>query len=182
MHFVNSRIHCRTHFPSAFYLIWWLIIILSIPNKFILTTTLYYSLSCAAMHLPVALSFAISPVKPCFKPIFSFFNDLSKTMVRVLYIVCVFTITCIQLPYLQCIPRGVHRVRMSSFCVKDTVCFHVLIHELVIPVSFFTDIRAVPCISTSGSIARGVIHETGCKKFKRQGHVYMILGMHCSSL
>ena len=110
------------------------------------------------------------------------FKDLSKTMVRVLYIVCVFTITCIQLPYLQCIPRGVHRVRMSSFCVKYTVCFHVLIHELVIRVSFFTDTGAIPCISTSCSIARGVIHEIGWKKFKRPGHVYMILGMHCSSL
>ena len=96
-----------------------------------------------------------------------------------IYCVC-FTITCIQLPYLQCIPRSVHRVRMSSFCVKDTVCFRVLIHELVIRV-YFTDTGAIPCISTSGSIARGVIHEIGWKKLKKPGHAYMILGMHCSS-
>ena len=114
--------------------------------------------------------------------LFSFyFNDLSKTMVWVLYNVCVFTITFIQLPYPQCIPRGVHRVRMSSFCVKDTVCFHVLIHELVIRVSL-TDTGEIPCISTGGGIARGVIHEIGWKKFKQPGHAYMILGMHCSSL
>ena len=114
--------------------------------------------------------------------LFSFyFNELSKTMVWVLYIVCVFTITCIQLPYLQCIPRGIHRVRMSSFCVKDTVSFHVLIHELVIRVSF-SDTGAIIYISTSGSIARGVIHEIDWKKFKQPGHAYMILWMHCSSL
>ena len=91
-------------------------------------------------------------------------------MVRVLYIVCVFTITCIQLPYLQCIPHGVHRVQVSSFCVKDTVCFHVLIHEVVIRVSF-TDTGAIPYISTSGSIARGAIHEISWKKFRQPGHV-----------
>ena len=86
-------------------------------------------------------------------------------MVRVLYIVCVFTVTRIQLPYPQYIPRGVHRVRMSSFCDKDTVCYHVLIHEVVIRVSL-TDTGAIPCLSTSDSIARGAIHEFGWKKFK----------------
>ena len=85
---------------------------------------------CAAMHLPVALSFLSHPWSHVLN-LFFFFNDLSKAMLRVLYIVCVFTITCIQLPYLQCITRSVHRVRMSSFYVIDTVCFHVLIHELV---------------------------------------------------
>ena len=54
---------------------------------------------------------------------------------RVLYIVCVFTITCMQLPYIQCVPLGVLRAWMSSFCAKDTVCFHVFANDLVIRVS-----------------------------------------------
>ena len=76
---------------------------------------------------------------------------------RVSYIVCIFTITCFQLTYLQCVPRDVHRIWMSSFCVKDTVCFHVLVNDLVIRVPL-TDTESIPCICTSGSATRGAMH------------------------
>ena len=100
---------------------------------------------------------------------------------RVLDIVCVFTITCIQLPYPHCVPRGVHRVWMSLFCVKDIVCFHVLVNDLVMRVSS-TDTGAIPCICTSGSVGRGAMHWIGWKRFKQPGHAYMIRGMHNSAL
>ena len=46
----------------------------------------------------------------------------------------------------------------------------------------FLDTGAILCICTSGSDARGAMHEIGWKKFKQPGHVHMILGMHRSSL
>ena len=100
---------------------------------------------------------------------------------RVLDIVCVFTITCIQLPYPHCVPRGVHRVWMSLFCVKDIVCFHVLVNDLVIRVSS-TDTGAIPCICTSGSVGRGAMHWIDWKRLKQPGHAYMMRGMHHSAL
>ena len=90
-------------------------------------------------------------------------------------------ITSIQLLYLQWFPRGVQRVWMSSLCVKGTVCFHVLVNDLVIRV-FPTDTVARLCICTSGCVARSAMHWIGWKKFKQPGQVYMILGAHCSSL
>ena len=139
----------------------------------------------------------ISPVKPCFKLIFLLFlttylkqwypnmfgyfsfKSPDTCWKRLLYIVCAFTITCIRLPYIQCVPRSVHSVWMSSLCIKYTVRFHVLVNELVTRVSL-TDNGAIPCtyICTSGSVARGAMHEIGWKKFKQAGHVYMILARH----
>ena len=66
-------------------------------------------------------------------------------------------------------------------CVTGIVCVHVLVNEPVIRVSL-TDTGEIPCICTSGSVARCAMHEISWNKFKQPGHVYMILGMHCSSL
>ena len=76
-----------------------------------------------AFARPLVVFFLSHPWSHVLNLFYFYFNDLSKTMLWVLYIVCVFTITCIQLPYLQCIPWGVHRVRMSSFCVKRYCVF-----------------------------------------------------------
>ena len=81
---------------------------------------------CAAMHLPVTLSFLSHPWNHVLN-LFSFFNDLSKQCYE-FYILCVF----LWLPVFNCHTYSAfHQVRMSSFYVVDTVCFHVLIHELV---------------------------------------------------
>ena len=134
------------------------------------------------MHLPVALSFFISPVKPCFKPTFLLFLMTYLKQWYEFYILCVF----LRLPVCNCHTYSAfHGVYTESGCLRfvlNILCFLVLIHELVIRVSFFTDTGTIPCISTSCSIDRGVIHEIGWKKFKRPGHVNMILGIHCSFL